>query len=425
MNMVTDMKSPKPSVLWIALCIISLFIAVPSPSPANEVVDKVKAEREKARQFLVELGATKDEALKVIPKDEECAACHVEHFTEWSQDAPHYQGISFARVAYNHYVRDMKANGLKTDRKVMSACDRCHAPNLQRYGSDKLYTAITDILSEDKEDARVRANEKINSLRAIGVGCIECHISQWTGKLEGPVHGAKGAKAAHPTKMTAEITKSEFCARCHAQDPKDTDGMKGAKIGKSNLIYCALNYDDWKMSGSKQQCQECHMEAVGSRHSHKFPGANSADFLRKAVDVTVSGGPLMSENAYLNIDVNSKAGHIIPEGCILAADVVLKLTVKDALGAVVYETERTWYSQAQGFIPLVFDPEMKKVPRTPAVWAIDDYFRGTALQPGKNQVQVNFRVPAGTKKLQVTADVGYRQKGKTAEMASITKDITL
>jgi hypothetical protein len=201
--------------------------------------------------------------------------------------------------------------------------------------------------------------------------------------------------------------------------------MKGAKIGKTNLIYCALNYDDWKMAGNKQQCQECHMEPVGSRHSHKFPGANNLDFLKKAVDVSVSGGLLMPENAYLTIDVNSKAGHIIPEGCILAADVVLKLTVKDAAGAVVYETERTWYSQAQGFIPLVFDPEMKKVPRTPAVWAIDDYIRSAALLPGKNQVLVNFRVPAATKKLQVTANVGYRQKGKTAEMASTTTDVAL
>ena len=405
--------------------IILLLLILPGVGKADDVVDKVKAERDKARAFLVELGATKDEALKVIPKDEECAACHVEHFTEWSQDAPHYQGISFARVAYNHYVRDMKANGLKTDRKVMSACDRCHAPNLQRFGSDKLYQSITDILSEDKEDAKVRANEKINALRSIGVGCIECHISQWNGKLEGTVHGVKGAKAAHPTAKAPLMATSEFCARCHAQDPKDADGMKGAKIGKSNLIYCALNYDDWIMAGNKQQCQECHMETVGSRHSHKFPGANNLDFLKKAVDVSVSGALLMPENAYLIIDVNSKAGHIIPEGCILVADVVLKLTVKDASGAVVYETERAWYSQSQGFIPLVFDPEMKKVPRTPAVWAIDDYIRGTALQPGKNQVQVNFRVPAGTKKLQVIANVGYRQKGKTAEMASITKDVAL
>jgi hypothetical protein len=403
-----------------------MLVMVPATAKADDVVDKVKAEREKTRAFLVELGATHEEATKIVPKDEDCATCHIEHFKEWAQDAPHYQGISFARVAYNHFVRDMRANGLKTDRKVMSTCDRCHAPTLQRYCSDKLYEAVTNIIGEDTEDAKVKANEKLNILRSIGVGCMECHTAQMTGNQDGPRYGTiKDAKSPHATKHAPEMAKSEYCAKCHAMNAKDSEAIRSAKIGKSQLIWCALNYDDWKLAGSKQQCQECHMEKIGSRHSHSFPGANNAEFLKKAVDISVSGLKLSSETAAIKINAHNKAGHMIPEGCILMADVVLTLTVKDDAGKTLFSTERIWYSQSKGFLPFVFSPELKEVPRTPAVWTIDDYIRSAALQAGDNVVDISFIVPTNVKKLTVEADMGYRQKGKTAPMTKITKELTL
>ncbi|NTU42795.1 MAG: hypothetical protein HGA78_07035 [Nitrospirales bacterium] len=415
----------------VALALVVAFISLPFMAKADEVVDKYKVEREKGREYLVSLGATKDEAVKIIPRDEDCATCHLDQFKEWAEDAPHYQAISFARGAYNHFVRDMRANGLKTDKKVMSTCDRCHAPTLQRYASEKLYEAITNIIGEDTDDKKLKANEKVTALKHIGVGCTECHISQWSGKPDGPAHGPIGeANSPHATKYAPEMAKAEFCSRCHGQDPKDADAIKGAKVGKTNLIYCGLNYDDWKMAGSTQQCQDCHMEKVdgGARHSHKFPGANSAEFLKKAVDLEISGKLTMAENAYINIDVISKAGHVIPEGCILLADVVMNVTVKEvsgknvpSAGKVLFETQRTWYAQSNGFIPLAFDPNMKEVPRTPAVWAVNDYNRSTSLQPGKNNVLVNFRVPSGTTKLYVEVEVGYKQKGKTLPMKSLSK----
>ena len=406
---------------------LTMLMMLPSVAKADDFIDKIKAEREKTRAFLVELGATKEEAAKIVPKDEDCAACHLDHFKEWAQDAPHYQGISFARVADNHFVRDMKANGLKTDLKVMASCDRCHAPTLQRYGSEKLYVAITNIIGEDTEDAKVKANEKITALRSIGVGCIECHTAQLTGgNQEGPRYGTKkDAKSPHGTKYAPEMAKSEFCGKCHAMNSKDTEAIRGAKIGKTQLIWCALNYDDWKLGGSKQQCQECHMLKTGDRHSHSFPGANNAEFLKKAVDISISGMKVSAEIAGVKVTAHNNAGHIIPEGCILVADIVLALTVKDDTGKTVLSTERTWYSQSKGFLPLVFSSELKEVPRTPAVWTVDDFIRSNALQTGDTVVDITFMVPAGTKKLTVEADMGYRQKGKTVPMTKVTKEINL
>lgn len=403
-----------------------MLMMIPSVAKADDFVDAIKAERDKTRAFLVELGATKDEAAKIVPKDEDCAACHLDHFKEWAKDAPHYQGISFARVAYNHFVRDMKANGLKTDQKVMASCDRCHAPTLHRYGSAKLYEAITNVIGEDTEDAKVKGNEKITALKSIGVGCIECHTAQMTGSQDGPRHGTKkDAKSPHKTKYAPEMAKSEFCGKCHAMNPKDTEAIRSAKIGKTQLIWCALNYDDWKLGGSKQQCQECHMEKTGNRHIHSFPGANNTEFLKKAVDISVSGMMLGNDVAGVRVSVHNNAGHILPEGCILGADIVLALTVKDDTGKTVLSTERTWYSQSKGFLPFVFSPELKEVPRTPAVWTVDDYIRSSALQIGDNIVDTSFLVPTGTKKLTVDADMGYRQKGKTVPMMKVTKEITL
>lgn len=406
--------------------LLIMLIVLPATVKADDAVAKIKGEREKTRAFLVTLGATREEANKIVPKDEDCAACHLQQFKEWAQDAPHYQGISFARGAYNHFVRDMKANGLKTDKKVMASCDRCHAPTLQRYGSEKLYEAVTNIIGEDTEDAKVKANEKINTLKSIGVGCIECHTAQMTGKQEGPRHGTKkNAKAPHATQFAPEMSKSEFCAKCHSMNAKDAEAIKGAKIGKSQLIYCAVNYDDWKMAGTKDQCQSCHMEKTEKGRSHSFPGANNADYLKKAVDLSISGMSLGEGIAGVRVNVFNKAGHIIPEGCILLADIVLTLTVKDEAGNVVYTTERTWYSQSKGFRPLVFSPKTEEIPRTPAVWAVDDYIRSTALQVGDNIVDVSFKAPSGAKKLTVEADMGYKQKGKTSPMSKASREINL
>jgi Cytochrome c554 and c-prime len=407
--------------------IITMLMILPSAAKADDFMEKIKAERVKTRAFLVELGATKEEAAKIVPKDEDCAVCHLDQFKEWAQDAPHYQGISFARVAYNHFVRDMKANGLKTDHKVMASCDRCHAPTLQRYGSEKLYVAITNIIGEDTEDAKVKANEKITALRSIGVGCIECHTAQMTGgSQEGPRYGTKkDAKSPHGTEYAPDMAKSEFCGKCHAINAKDTEAIRGAKIGKTQLIWCALNYDDWKLGGSKQQCQDCHMEKTGSRHNHSFPGSNNAEFLKKAVDISISGMRLSAETAGVKVTVHSNAGHIFPEGCILLADVVLSLTVKDETGKTVLSTERTWYSQSNGFLPLVFSPELKEVQRTPAVWTVNDYIRSFAVQMGDNIVDTSFYIAAGTKKLTVEAAMGYRQKDKTVPMTKVTNEITL
>ena len=162
----------------------------------------------------------------------------------------------------------------------------------------------------------------------------------------------------------------------------------------------------------------------GNRYKHNFPGANNADFLKKSVEITIRGEKLSDEIAVVKVTVHNNAGHIVPEGCILMNDIVLSLIVKDESGTSVFSTERTWYSQSKGFLPLVFSPELQAVPRTPAVWTVDDYIRSSALQVGDTVVDVSFIVPSGTKKLIVEADMGYRQKGTTTPMSTVTKKLS-
>ncbi len=417
--------------LILAISII-VIIAFTSPviaghfelEPASDMgkynLEKMTKERETARKLLMKLGATRQEAEKIVPKDEECASCHQRQAEQW-YGSPKYQSFSFSRVATNLYIRDMQANGIKVDREVMRACWRCHAPTVYRDASDKVVQALIKIASEDREFAEMWDNDKLNTLKAIGVGCIECHTAQHTGKQEGPRYGTiKDAKAPHPTSYSPEMTRAEFCARCHSMDPKDADVYKKANrnhVGKSMLVYCALNYDDWKLSGTNLQCQQCHMQSYTGQaamggpsnrvvHNHEFGGSHNPDMLAKAATIAISGKRL-SAGAGIIVDVISHVGHFIPAGCHFTAEVVLDVNIKDKNGNLLWKSQRKWYSTTPGILPGVepLPPEMRwaKTDRSPAPWVIDEYIRQTTLKPGDNKTYFEFRIPPGTRTLTVEA----------------------
>ncbi len=363
---------------------------------------------------------------------EDCAACHIQYFKEWN-NAPHSQAIVSSKAAYKNYVKDLKANGLKPGRTEMAACDTCHAPTMQKYVSDKVYEKVADIIGGDDD-------EKFNTLKPIGVGCIVCHSMHPTGELGDKFYGTiKSPKGApHGTIHMPDMSKGEFCQKCHQTlDTKVLEPIKakGMRFGKTETIWCTTSYDDWKISGSKTTCQECHMEpyegeaAIGgpkrTLHRHHFPGSQNKEMLEKATDITISTMDMKNGTVVANVEIFNKAHKIIPSGCLILADIILKINVRDDSDKVIYSREKSIYAGSPGIMPAFAAEKWKEVPRTAAIWLLDDYDRTTALQVGKNLVTVQFKVPSNTKGVTVDAELVHKQKGKTTVMKKQSASISL
>lgn len=152
-----------------------------------------------------------------LPKAKECGKCHVEIYQEWAQS-------DHARAYVNPEFRQA------TDDYTFESCLSCHAPE----------PSATD------QAPRLRASD-----REEGITCVCCHLDQ--GRLAGPM-APTGAVHPHPIGVQPEFYRSsKMCAGCH----------QGA-------------LDEWdSAAGSKETCQQCHMDVVVRKVTQPTGGISS------------------------------------------------------------------------------------------------------------------------------------------------------
>jgi hypothetical protein len=147
-----------------------------------------------------------------------------------------------------------------------------------------------------------------------GVTCVVCHLRNKT--LYGP-REIKQGEAPHPVKYDPSFQKSEFCYTCHSW------GFPRARINQT----CSTN-NEYKHSGNKETCQDCHMsrkegfaslgrpKRVYGMHDQK--SSRNPEELRQALKVELKTErdtykPGDKVNAEIRV-TNTGAGHRVPTG---------------------------------------------------------------------------------------------------------------
>jgi len=224
----------------------------------------------------------------------ECRICHKDIYKEWATSA---HAHSFANPAFQEaYQRNHRPK----------ECLRCHAP-----------MPINETAFAAPPLPRKRNH-------ADGVSCITCHSSGPT------VHGPMGHRTTHNSCGNKLYSDPRQCAPCHGQACRcfsPTMGRHQRQLG------------DWSRGPFRfsVSCQDCHMPEklsrtaqirtpdlpARTRHSHSFPGADDAEFIKNAIECNIE----RRGDELLVTLINSGAGHRIPasEGRAL----ILRITFLD------------------------------------------------------------------------------------------------
>ena len=209
----------------------------------------------------------------------ECRVCHKEIYKEWALSK---HAHSWSNPAFQERYQRMSHP---------KECVACHASK-----------PVNETGLCNKPVARQRN-------RADGISCITCHS-------QGPIiHGPRGIKRtglscgnkAHKTPM--------ICAPCHSNSCRCFTRFKGLHNRQVG---------EWAQSPYRftVSCQGCHMPKRVARvanmrvpelpartlHQHTFPGADDADFIRRAIEFKIER---QSDELLLSI-VNANAGHSLP-----------------------------------------------------------------------------------------------------------------
>ncbi len=145
------------------------------------------------------------------PESKRCGECHRLIYNQWMR----------SRHSKSWTSEDYRK---KTESYRKVKCFNCHIP----YQVDTLKEP--DFRKEKRED---------------GIGCVSCHFKDETGSIHG---GYNVFSPPHPSRKDPDYKKSDFCGGCHKK-----------------------SYQQWKISGSKKSCQECHMPPKKEYLIQKFP----------------------------------------------------------------------------------------------------------------------------------------------------------
>ncbi len=203
----------------------------------------------------------------------------------------------------------------------------------------------------------------LSPVAQMGVSCDVCHsatlvLRQRNAELlfvpDGTIHGPFGDPVPNDFHQSLESPlhrKGDLCAACHDVDlPFNFRDVPLESTGREWQQYLA--------KGGDQQCQDCHMPSymgqaavdgpIRTVHSHTFVGVDMAlvDFpakqrqremveqlARKTVEMTIA-----PRADGFNAKLTNITGHSVPSGVTSERRVWLEAKLRDALGAVVYQT---------------------------------------------------------------------------------------
>ena len=273
--------------------------------------------------------ATTIDELAAMYNVDACADCHEDTHDEW-KSSWHSQSLTDPRVVRTW--RTFILSGL--DKKgsprssLKNICIPCHAPQVTKDATDEVAAQIADLIVTAADDPdQAKKDAALKELSKLNINCLICHNMK---AVEG---GAAQAKTIYgpsdpdediphkeeigfETVKSDFITKPEFCAICHHGCPP---GMPSSE--------CPTLFTNYKehylANGGDKTCQDCHMEEVDEVKSHKFPGIEDLDFVKKGIDIKVHAYP--TEYAYhlenkivpaviFTAQVTNTAGHAIPNG---------------------------------------------------------------------------------------------------------------
>jgi hypothetical protein len=223
-----------------------------------------------------------------------CGECHEKIHLDWSQSA---HASASRSPAYHKGV-------LAAGEALQGFCQSCHLPSLA-------YGQTDEVPGRPSEGVACDGCHTISSV-AIAKTQAVIKFDPGSGKKYGPILGATG-HYFHDMAYSALHTKSEVCAGCHY--------LPTVKLGDKVLnIPVVSDYNDWKLYGKGQSCQDCHMPSRGTEPvakgakarpnvpGHLFAGATT---LGKQIHFEISqkGKP-----GTVAVEIQHSAGHALPSG---------------------------------------------------------------------------------------------------------------
>jgi cytochrome c551/c552 len=293
-------------------------------------------------------GATVTKVDVKYQKSKNCKPCHARIVKEW--EGSWHAKSHFSKDEY--FKKSLEYVSRKT-RKSLNAtkirCAKCHNPRIMVTQTDEDYE-IAAVMGLDKD---TQVNKAVNS-DAIneGINCVVCHNVaaihysypkekrgidrvEWTpsGVMTGPY---KDAKSPYHKVVTHEFMNervNELCFVCHAND-RSVHGLTFSDMEA-----------EYKASGSKEKCVECHMghkykdvastfknyngkARIRDVRAHTFKGAHKEEMLRDALSIT-----LKKQKQALYITLKNNLPHNVPSG-FGARELIVSVAFKDNKGVV-------------------------------------------------------------------------------------------
>lgn len=309
----------------------------PEPAPVDPIVDPLSRPAEPT----LSVGS-------FLPSSD-CAECHPDHAASWATSSHAYAMVD---PVFRALVEVRRAD---FDGAQDSFCLQCHTAIGTRGGEIVPGFSWSELSPVVQEGVTCSACHRVSGLeRPWNSG----HVLDETGPMRGSFEGPE-ASPAHESVYSALHTRSDFCGGCH-----DVIELSGLQLERP--------YEEWLESPSAeagQPCQACHMpeyagpaaEGAAERtlHDHGFVGIDvplaegfatpeAVEALRGRIGVLLDGAAELELSAEpvpagqpLNLVVtahNLIDGHNLPTGSTFLRQLWLELTVRDADGAVIYET---------------------------------------------------------------------------------------
>jgi len=228
---------------------------------------------------------------------QQCAACHPQHFAEWSRSFHARSLISenFFKT-FSQYLASL-ATPARQDPQASMACFDCHAPLLKNAEPNLVAQVAASVLARDSE-----------KLDGFEVGCVSCHLEDGR-SFSGPIAEPQ-ENPFHLSKFSTSYKDAAFCSTCH----------------RWATVPCSDVYSDWTKSRAAKQgttCQACHMAerdgtaAAGAPqrkiHSHVFPGGRSSAMLQQAVGLGLKAA-FRENRLEVAVTVRNLTPHRVPDG---------------------------------------------------------------------------------------------------------------
>ena len=195
------------------------------------------------------------------------------------------------------------------DHHSVVTCQGCHVEQTQQWRSSRHSKSWTNSIFQVSFQDALLPNWCIECHRPLtnnitsksfaneGISCTVCHLRE--GKITSSNTKWAELNAPHSLRYEQDFGNSEFCATCHQFN-----------LPKYHPMYSEIpvqnTYEEWKSSGYKQTCQDCHM----GKNGHQFSGGHDIELLRKSVMASV----LLDENTVEVTIQTQGVGHAFPTG---------------------------------------------------------------------------------------------------------------